>query len=70
MVFRCAIHPKAAVLLLSIRIAAELSESINPQTMINYAVNEQSTVTIKLHDVLGREVATLPHETQAAAATR
>jgi len=38
----------------------------NPSTVINYAVKEQSTVTVKVHDVLGREVAVLVNTVHAA----
>jgi hypothetical protein len=38
----------------------------NPSTKINYTVPQQSRVTIKVYDMLGREVATLVDENQPA----
>ena len=34
----------------------------NPTTMINYSVAKESNVTIKIYDVMGREVETLVNE--------
>lgn len=38
----------------------------NPATIIDYALEKNSRVTIKVHDVLGREVATLVDEEKPA----
>jgi hypothetical protein len=48
----------------------ELSQNypnpFNPVTKINYAIPEQSVVTVKVFDMLGREVAVLVNEQKAA----
>ena len=38
----------------------------NPNTIINYSIPNQSYVTLKVFDVLGREIETLVNEEQAA----
>lgn len=38
----------------------------NPNTTINYSISEQSFVTLKVYDLLGREVATLVNEEKTA----
>ena len=48
----------------------ELSQNypnpFNPVTKINYAIPKQSVVTVKVFDMLGREVAVLVNEQKAA----
>jgi flagellar hook assembly protein FlgD len=38
----------------------------NPSTIIRFGLPEQSSVTLKIYDILGREIITLAERTQAA----
>ena len=51
-------------------IAFELSQNFpnpfNPLTIIQYSVNSTQEVTLKVYDLLGREIATLVNEERSA----
>jgi len=52
---------------LEYRLAQNYPNPFNPSTMINYSIAKSGPVTVKVFDVLGREVATLVNgETQSA----
>lgn len=43
-------------------LAQNYPNPLNPTTTINYSISQGSFVTIKVYDVLGREVATIVNE--------
>ncbi len=52
--------------LTSFRLLQNFPNPFNPNTKINYSIWQQSFVTLKVYDLLGREVATLVNEEKPA----
>ncbi|MAT38913.1 MAG: hypothetical protein CL946_04845, partial [Ectothiorhodospiraceae bacterium] len=50
----------------SVSLEQNYPNPFNPSTSISYTLTDESTVTLRVLDMLGREVSTLVNETQAA----
>ncbi|MBI3194775.1 MAG: T9SS type A sorting domain-containing protein [Ignavibacteriae bacterium] len=52
-------NPKSFCFTFKIYFVSELSNPFNPSTKINFTLPSQSFVSLKVYDLLGRELATL-----------